>query len=464
MNALSQEQHDMIIHLLNADSFHFFALAATNFETGLTQMINEHVTLLEESRHGDTHTNNDTHVNTHEDISPHANDGHSQLYHVNNGHTNNYHVNGHSNDAGHNDHSDDFPHSDNHSDSKPHSDNHKNHKNHANSHSNTTPHSNNHTNKSGIHAQDHTNRPVHTNTSHTNHSNYLYGHNNYHTNKTVHTNKVDPNYYYHNNKGHSNKYHSNSHTNTTPHSNSGHSNKYHSNAGHTNDYHANTHEDTPSHNDHGDTFPHADDHADTKPHQDDHGDHVNHANNAVNEGQHVNTHVNTMSHAPLVRVHNDDEFLDFTFSLTGAKDPSGVYKQYSELYDDPGPLNKFEGLLVVVQMRDPDIGFGQRGNVSVSGTPGTYNITWQNGSQVIQSNNEWVLGYAFVPKEALVIGGKREGATITITVQDYKTADCDIGTEAGPPTVMTTMSDLGDRVIMIDVEFGQPGVDKRLIK
>lgn len=162
---------------------------------------------------------------------------------------------------------------------------------------------------------------------------------------------------------------------------------------------------------------------------------------------------------PEITVNNGDEFISFTFGKSNVVDNKGNIQDYSKLLYKEANDDQIEGLFVSVSMTDRDIGDYQKANICIKDSSGNKlsktatEVIWENGSNVIQSNGNVKKGYAFIPKENLVIGDYTN-AKVTIEVSDYYDSDCTV--TAGATITQQTISKSDTTTLLVNMDVSPP--------
>ncbi len=166
--------------------------------------------------------------------------------------------------------------------------------------------------------------------------------------------------------------------------------------------------------------------------------------------------------SPDVSIANGNEFINFTFSKLGRTSPANIFQEYSaDLYSDSYSQQqaKYNGIFVVVNMKDPDIDNWQKGKAYLKAPDGTTlaqaDVMWSDsasdvGSPIAASNNASKKGYVFFSKDSLADGDKINNALIRIEISDYMDSNCTQPT--GDVTVRETISDADTTLLHINID------------
>lgn len=135
---------------------------------------------------------------------------------------------------------------------------------------------------------------------------------------------------------------------------------------------------------------------------------------------------------PTIVVDNPEEFLSFTFGLEGVIDKKSEFIEYPDIVYKESKKNNFMGLFINLNVYDGDIEDYLKGEVKLkSGDKllASSNIIWDNGSEIIKSENKSREGYIYISKDDLLEQYKEtsfENVSIEIYLRDYQDANATI--------------------------------------
>lgn len=183
------------------------------------------------------------------------------------------------------------------------------------------------------------------------------------------------------------------------------------------------------------------------PHSQSHGNHSNHSQNA----------------RPTVTISNDSNLINFTFTKQGRMSPLTQYGPglYNNSYATA--QNKYNGVFVVVRMRDTDSTNYQDGTVylrsgsSTGTTLAKCDILWSSSSSVpgtdrVRSGGSYKNGYAYFSKDVIASASRagigdlqRNNIYIVAEVKDYRSS-----------TSSTTLSTTRESIRYINIDTLAP--------
>jgi len=168
------------------------------------------------------------------------------------------------------------------------------------------------------------------------------------------------------------------------------------------------------------------------------------------------------NHIPEIIVQNGSEFINFTFGHNGALSPAGIFSTYQAgLFIDATAAQQ-EGILVRFNMRDADTRAQttenwQRGRVYLSRADNTeiigtsVPIVWENGLNIISSENTLRGGLGFIPRSTFTSLGDLVGLRVTIEVQDFRDAEATVHTGTTVTQRIVSITDTRSLTVNVDV-------------